>query len=57
MTTTARPRAEVEANIQEAVHYSKMSTGWSVYLNGMQTDDDQFADELNQIGQHLPDTA
>lgn len=56
-TEAAKLFGATEEEIQEAVHYSKLSTGWSVYLNGMQVDYDQFADELTQIGRHLADTA
>jgi len=52
-TEAAKLFGATEEELQEAVHYSKMSTGWSVYLNGMQTDYEQFADELAQIGAHL----
>jgi AhpD family alkylhydroperoxidase len=52
-TEAARLFGATDQEIQEAVHYAKMSSGWSVYLNGMQTDYDQFADELAQIGDHL----
>ena len=52
-TETAKLFGATEEEIQEAVHYAKMSAGWSVYLNGMQTDYDQFANELKQIGQHI----
>jgi AhpD family alkylhydroperoxidase len=52
-TEAAKLFGATEDEIQEAVHYAKMSTGWSVYLNGMQTDFDQFADELQQVGAHL----
>jgi AhpD family alkylhydroperoxidase len=46
-----------DAEIQEAVHYAKMTVGWSVYLNGIRQDYDQFANELGQIGQYLADKA
>jgi AhpD family alkylhydroperoxidase len=52
-TEAAKLFGATEDEIQEAVHYAKMSTGWSVYLNGIQQDYDQFADELVQIGEHL----
>lgn len=52
-TEVAKLFGATEQEIQEAVHYSKMSSGWSVYLNGMQTDYDRFADELQQIGEHM----
>jgi AhpD family alkylhydroperoxidase len=42
-----------EEEIQEAVHYAKYTVGWSVYLNGIREDYDQFSSELQQIGAHL----
>lgn len=52
-TEAAKLFGATDEEIQEAVHYAKMSTGWSVYLNGMREDYDTFADELQQIGAHL----
>lgn len=52
-TEAAKLFGATEEEIQEAVHFAKMSVGWSVYLNGMQEDYDTFADELTRIGQHL----
>jgi AhpD family alkylhydroperoxidase len=52
-TEAAKLFGATEAEIQEAVHYAKYTVGWSVYLNGMQEDYDQFSSELQQIGQHL----
>jgi AhpD family alkylhydroperoxidase len=52
-TEAAKLFGATDEEIQEAVHYSKMSVGWSVYLNGTQQNYDQFADELKQIGEHL----
>jgi AhpD family alkylhydroperoxidase len=42
-----------DEEVEEAVHYAKMSLGWSAYINGMQTDYDEFAKELGQIGDYL----
>jgi AhpD family alkylhydroperoxidase len=42
-----------DEELEEAVHYAKMSLGWSAYINGIQTDYDEFAKELTQIGEHL----
>lgn len=42
-----------DEEIQEAAHYAKATLGWSAYLNGMRVDYDQFADELEQIGNYL----
>ncbi|WP_281229003.1 carboxymuconolactone decarboxylase family protein [Flavobacterium aquiphilum] len=52
-TETAKLFGATDAEIQEAVHYAKMSLGWSAYLNGMQTDYDEFAEELQQIGNYV----
>jgi AhpD family alkylhydroperoxidase len=35
-----------DEEIEEAVHFAKFTVGWSVYLNGLRVDYDQFADEL-----------
>lgn len=39
--------------IQEAVHFAMMSVGWSVYLNGMRTDFDEFEKEFMKITKYL----
>lgn len=44
-TEMARLFGATDAEIEEAVHYSKSSAGWSAYLNGMQLDYDQFKSE------------
>jgi len=52
-TEVARMFGATEEEIQEAVHLAKHTVGWSVYLNGMRTDYDQFAEELDRIGEHM----
>ena len=52
-TEAAKLFGATDEEIQEAVHFAKFTVGWSVYLNGMREDYDKFADELQQIGQHL----
>ncbi|MES2398161.1 MAG: carboxymuconolactone decarboxylase family protein [Bacteroidota bacterium] len=52
-TETAKLFGATDAEIQEAVHYAKMSLGWSAYLNGMQTEYDDFKNELQQIGEYV----
>lgn len=42
-----------DAEIQEAVHFAKNSVGWSVYLNGMREDYDEFAEELGQMKDYM----
>ncbi len=56
-TEAAKLFGATEEEIQEAVHFAKFTVGWSVYLNGMQEDYDQFAQELEQIGEHLSQQA
>lgn len=52
-TESAKLFGASDEEIQEAVHYAKMSLGWSAYLNGIQQDYDEFAEELEQIGEFL----
>lgn len=52
-TEAAKLFGATEEEIQEAVHYAKMTLGWSAYLNGMRQDHDEFAEELQQIGEYL----
>jgi len=52
-TEVARMFGATDKEIQEAVHLAKHTVGWSVYINGMQTDYDQFTKELEQIGKYL----
>ncbi len=56
-TEAAKLFCATEEEIQEAVHYAKMSLGWSAYLNGMQEDYDTFSKELDQIVEHVAEEA
>jgi AhpD family alkylhydroperoxidase len=56
-TEAAKLFGATDEEIQEAVHYAKMSIGMSAYLNGMRQDYDEFAEELEQIGEHLAEQA
>ncbi len=38
-----------ENEIEEAIHYSKNSSGWSTYLNGLNLDLNTFKDEVRQM--------
>ena len=49
----ARLHGATEDEIEEAAHFAKLSTGWSVYLHGMQIDYEQFRDELRRITDYL----
>lgn len=52
-TEAAKLFGATDEEIQEAAHYAKQSLGWSAYLNGTRQDYDQFAEELERIGEHL----
>jgi AhpD family alkylhydroperoxidase len=56
-TEAAKLFGATDEEIQEAVYYAKVSLGWSAYINGMQIDYEQFADELSQVGEYLSQTA
>jgi len=56
-TEAAKLFGATDEEIQEAVHYAKYTVGWSVYLNGIREDYDQFEQQLQQIGEHLSQQA
>ena len=42
-----------EDEVEEAVHYTKVVTGWSTYINGMQVDYNDFKAQMGRIVDHL----
>ena len=52
-TEMAKLHGATDAEIEEAVHYAKQSVGWSVYLNGMQVDYDNFRDEVRKASDYI----
>ena len=56
-TEAARLNGATEAEIQEAVHYAKLVSGWSVYINGLQIDYEEFAEEVRQVVDHVKASA
>jgi AhpD family alkylhydroperoxidase len=56
-TEAAKLFGATDEEIQEAVHFAKFTVGWSVYVNGIQQDYDQFADEMQQITGYLAEQA
>jgi AhpD family alkylhydroperoxidase len=52
-TVTAKLNGATDAEIEEAVHYAKHTTGWSTYINGLQVDFGKFKDEVNQVAEHI----
>lgn len=56
-TEAAKLAGATDAEIEEALQYSKNSAGWSTYLNGAQEDYELFRQELQQIGEFLKSQA
>lgn len=52
-TEAAKLFGATEGEIEEAVHYTKLVSGWSVYINGLQVDYDEFADEVARVTAHV----
>jgi len=52
-TEAAKLFGATEAEIEEAVHYTKLVSGWSVYINGLQVDYDAFADEVHRVVDYI----
>jgi AhpD family alkylhydroperoxidase len=48
-TEAAKLYGATDAEIEEAVHYAKLVSGWSIYMNGLQVDYDAFADEVRRV--------
>lgn len=52
-TEAAKLNGATDAEIKEAVHYGKLVSGWSFYLNGLRVDEDGFADEVARIVEYV----
>ncbi|MGH3116441.1 MAG: carboxymuconolactone decarboxylase family protein [Gaiellales bacterium] len=52
-TEAAKLEGATDEEIEEAVRFAKYTVGWSVYVNGLQTDYDTFKDEVRQIVEHV----
>jgi AhpD family alkylhydroperoxidase len=55
-TEAAKLFGATDEELEEAVHYAKASLGWSAYINGIQTDYEEFKKELTQVGEHITAT-
>ena len=52
-TEMARLEGATTEEIEEAVHFAKCSTGWSTYINGLQTDYERFRDDIMRVCEHI----
>ena len=49
----ARAAGATDAEIEDALHFAKSSTGWSTYISGHQLDFAQFQKEVRQICDYM----
>ena len=52
-TELAKLNGATQAEIEDAIHYAKSSTGWSTYINGLQIDFETFKDEVLHACEHV----
>jgi len=55
-TELAKLNGATEEEIEDALHFTKSSAGWSSYVNGLQLDFDEFAKEIDQACEHVRST-
>ncbi|MGE5362864.1 MAG: carboxymuconolactone decarboxylase family protein [Bacteroidota bacterium] len=55
-TAIARLYGATDAEIEEAVHFAKQTTGWSTYVNGLQLDFTQFKKEIDMACKHVKES-
>jgi AhpD family alkylhydroperoxidase len=52
-TESARLFGATDDEIEEAVHYTKVVSGWSTYINGMQVDYNEFKALVGRVAEHV----
>ncbi len=52
-TEMAKLHGATDEEIDDALRYAKMSSGWSTFINGLQLDFEQFKDEVTQCCEHV----
>ena len=52
-TEFARLNGATDAEIEDALHYTKSTTGWSTYINGSQIDFETFKSEVKAMVEHV----
>lgn len=56
-TEAAKLNGATQAEIEEALHYTKLVQGWSIYLNGLAIPFEEFAEEVRQVVSHIQQQA
>jgi AhpD family alkylhydroperoxidase len=52
-TEAAKLAGATDAEIEDALHFAKSSAGWSLYINGLQLDFEEFRAEMRRMVEHL----
>ena len=52
-TEAAKLFGATDAEVEEAMHYTKLVLGWSTYINGMQVDYDEFKAQVGRVVEHV----
>ena len=52
-TESAKLFGATDEEVEEAVHYTKQVSGWSTYINGLQVNYEEFANEVAQATAHV----
>jgi AhpD family alkylhydroperoxidase len=55
-TELARLNGATEEEIEDVLHFTKSSSGWSNYVNGLQLDYDEFTKETDQVTEYVRST-
>ena len=56
-TEAAKLFGATDDEVEEAMHYTKLVSGWSTYINGMQVDYDEFKAQVDRVVEHVKATA
>lgn len=56
-TEAAKLFGATEDEIEEAMHYTKVVSGWSTYINGMRVDPDEFNAQVSRVVDHIKASA
>ena len=56
-TEAAKLFGATDAEVEEAVHYTKLVSGWSTYINGLQVDYEEFAREVAEVAAYVREQA
>jgi AhpD family alkylhydroperoxidase len=52
-TEAAKLFGASDEEVEEAMHYTKLVSGWSTYLNGLQVDYDDFKAQVGRVVEHV----